>query len=221
MKKLLAFFLPALLASQIIMIVKKPASGSSPAWVQDDGSTFDPFTTARAVTFSSTTTSGNMVLAAYSGANTISSCSDNFGNTYAVLGTSNVQTCAAYNITGGSSHAVTVTLNASNSNPGSILIVEYSGIATSAAFDQTCENASFIANISCTTGTTTTASQLVVGIGSMGGATPTAGATYTLRISQGGIHLEDKVVSATGTQVVNLTHSERTAGISGLTFKGQ
>jgi len=202
---------------------RAPSGGSPPAiaFVQDDATSADPFGSSQSLSFTSDTTSGNMIVLGYYGANDIASCSDNKSNSYTVIGTTEIKTCAAYNITGGASHQVTVTLASSSGVNGFFIIAEYAGIATSAANDQTCNNSDFVANVSCTTGTTTVANSLVVGFGGMSGGSVTPGSGYTGRVSLTNIYLEDKIVSATGTQVVNWTNSERTASVSGVTFKGQ
>lgn len=195
--------------------------GGAPAFVQTNGATFDPMGTSRAVTFSGSTVSGNMVVGIYSGGSTLT-CTDNKGNTFATVNATGDggQHCAAYNVTGGASHQVTFAVTPSDGNPGHLIVLEYSGIATSSAFDQSCGNFGFTTNISCTTGTTTAANSLVLGSMFISTLTPTAGSGYTLRRSQGTIHAEDKTVSSTGAQVVNFSHAEASAGITASTFKG-
>lgn len=233
MKQLVALVLTVALVVQlpsavVINSYRFAAAAAVPAWVQDDAATFDPFNTTRAVTFSASTTSGNMIAVFYRGSDdtgiTTISATDSKSNTYTKVvdgATSHIPVLVAYNITGGSSHAVTITLGASNGNSGVIMVAEYSGIATSSAFDQGAQNADFIANISATTGTTTQASELVIAVGRVNGITPTAGSGFTYRTVTSGLPLEDKVVSATGTQLGNFTHAEATASISVATFKAQ
>lgn len=203
-------------------VAAAPAPGGTPAWVQDDGADFDPFNTARAVTFGSSTTTGNAIIAVYRGSNSASLVvTDSKSNTYTTVvdgSTGGIAIAAAYNITGGASHQVTFTIT-SSANPGYIIILEYSGIAAAAAFDQSGMASAFIANISVTTGTTTQASELVFGAMFKSSTAPTAGSGYTLRHSQGVLYTEDKNVAATGAQVVNFTHAEASASISAATFK--
>src|SRR5688500_16765287 len=115
------------------------------------GATFDPFGTARSVTVGVTTTSGNAIIAIYHGSNSGSLVvTDNKGNSYTTHlggGTSGFAIASALNITGGATHSVTFTVT-NNANIGMITVLEYSGLATSSAFDQSCEVNNFIANIS-------------------------------------------------------------------------
>lgn len=186
------------------------------------GAVFDPFNSVRAVTVGVTTTSGNAIIAVYQGSNSASlEVTDNKGNSYTlhVDGvTSGIAIASAVNITGGATHTVTFTVT-SHSNPGLIAVLEYAGLDTAGAYDQQCQVSNFIANISGTTGTTTTDNQLVIGAMAKSGTAPTAGSGYTIRLTIGNLTIEDKNVTATGAQVVNFTHAEATAALSGATFK--
>ncbi len=195
--------------------------GGTPAWVQDDGATYDPFNTSRSVTFTSSTTSGNAIIGVYSGSETLT-CSDNKGNSYATVNSTGDggQHCIAHNITGGASHSVTFTISSSNPNAGNIIIFEVSNLATSSAFDQSCTGAyGFQANINCTTGTTTVANEFILGTGYFN-VSATAGSGFTLRHTQGNTYTATKVVSSIGTQNISFTNSEQNCGLTGSTFKG-
>lgn len=215
MKTLLAFLIPALLASQIIMIVKKPAGGDPPAFVGANGAAYDPFNTSRTVALTSVS-SGSTVVVGYVGSNNISSCSDDQANSYTVFNGAQVKFCFSFSVTGASTLTTTVTLAASNSNPGTLVAAHYSGTLT--AKDADCSASSFTSNISCTTGSISVIPQLVIGVMSAA-VTPTAGAGYTLRHTQGNVKWEDKVTSTTGTHVVNFSHAEATSSIQGVTFQ--
>ena len=196
--------------------------GGTPAFVQDDGTSFDPFNSSRSVTFTSSTTAGSMIVAVYRGENASTlSVSDNKSGSYTTVvngSTSGIAIAAAYNTSGGASHQVTFTVT-STSNPGDIIILEYSSIATSSAFDVGSQNSSFIANISTTTAATSQATELIFGAMFKASTAPTAGSGFTIRMSQGTLYTEDKNVTSTGAQTVNFTHAEATAAISAATFK--
>lgn len=90
---------------QGVLRKKANAGGGAPiAFVQDDSTTFDPFNTARSVSFSSDTTSGNCIIAVYYGGNADQiTVTDSNSNTYTELqdgATSFICIHAAYNITG-------------------------------------------------------------------------------------------------------------------------
>jgi hypothetical protein len=207
------------------VVARKNAGGggATPAFVQDDGNSFDPFSTARSVTFTSSTTAGSMILVLYRGSDVDDvTVTDNKGGSYTQVAgsTASIGVYVAYNTAGGASHQVTVTLGSSSPNPGHIIIMEYSGIAAAAAFDQSAEQAAaFVANSSVTTGATTQASELIFGALATT-VSPTAGSGFTQRMTQGTITAEDKVVAATGAQTINFTHAEATASLVGATFKG-
>lgn len=198
------------------------AAGGTPTWVQDDGASFDPFNASRSVTFSSSTTSGNAIIVVYQGSNTSSlSVTDSKSNSYSVVvdgSTSGIAIAVASNITGGSSHQVTCTVT-SHSNPGGIIILEYSGIAASSPFDVGGQGYGFVANSSVTTAATSQDVELLFGVLWSGSGSVTAGSGFTLRHTQGTTYTESKNSAAAGAQTINFTHSERAAGISVATFK--
>lgn len=208
-------------AKTILGVDNTGGGGGTPTFVQDDGSSFDPWGTARSTTFGSSTVSGNMIIVAYGGSNASSLvASDNKGNSYTTVvdgATSGAAIAYAMNITGGASHQVTATVT-SNGNAAHMIVLEYSGITTSSAFDQGAQSSGFVANSSVTTGSISQAVELLFGALLYGG-TATAGSGFTLRHNQGGLWTEDKNSAATGAQTINFTHAEGSAGISGATFK--
>jgi hypothetical protein len=197
--------------------------GGTPTFIQDDGATFDPFNTVRVVAFEDETTAGSMIIAVYRGGNSSGlTVTDNNGSSFAQCvdgAASGIAIHAAYNIAGRSGHEMTFTLAVGNSNSGNIAVFEYSGCATSAAFDVGDDKNEFVSNISINAGTTSQAIELVFGAFSSG-ATPTAGAGFTLRINQGSLWTEEKIVTSIGAQTVNFTHAEANASIAAATFKG-
>jgi hypothetical protein len=196
--------------------------GGTPTFIQDDGQTFDPFNTARTVTFTSNTTAGSMVIAVYRGGNADElTVTDNNGSTYVmcVPGTaSGIAIHAAYNITGRAGHVVTFTLGTTNSNSGDIVVLEYSGMAAASAFDVGAEDNIFTANASINTAAIAQAVELIFGAYSSS-ATPTAGAGFTLRINQGVLWTEDKNSAAIAAQTVNFVNAEANVSIAAATFK--
>lgn len=110
-------------------------------------------------------------------------------------------------LTGASSASSdTITPTCTGSTAVSMVIAEYPGMALSAVFDQVASGQGDFTNPldSGNTPATTQATELVIGIGSQGPSSLlTAGTGYTVRAhdeTSGGIALEDKTVSSTGTQ---------------------
>lgn len=216
MRTLLALLLCFPLMAQIILVVKKPSGGGSPpAFVGSNGAAYDPFNTSRTVALTSVS-GGSAVIVGYVGANNISSCSDDQANSYTVYNGSQVKFCFSFSVAGAATLTTTVTLASSNSNPGTLIAAHYSGTLTTK--DADCAASSFVANISCTTGSTSVIPQLLVGVYS-GTATPTAGSGFTIRHTQGNVRWEDQVVSTTGTHVIDFANAEATVSIQGVTFQ--
>jgi hypothetical protein len=205
----------------LIRIVNDVGGGGNPQWIQDDGTNFDPFGTSRNLSFSSDTTSGSMIIAVYHGENSASlTVTDNKGNSFTTVedgASSGISIAAAYNITGGSSHQITFNVT-NNPNPGQIIILEYSGIATSSAFDVGGENQAFTANISVTTAATSQDVELLFAA-YFGAQAPSSPDGFTLRHAEGLLRTQDGVSSSSGPQTIGFTHIEGTAGISVATFK--
>lgn len=234
LRTLISLFLlsSSLLADTVVVVGQKPfvsgGGGGTPTWVQDDGATFDPFgTSTRTVTFTSSTTSGNMLIAVYRGSQSANlTVADNKGNTWVECvegATSGIAIWAAYNITGGSSHNVTFTLSVSNPDSGDIVALEYSGMATSSALDFPSaitggQASSFVANQSVTTGTLAQAVELLFGACNTP-ATETAGAGFTMRIQQGSLSTEDRNSASTASTTIGFTHAESNTQVSAATFK--
>jgi hypothetical protein len=197
---------------------------SSPAWaaiafVQDDGTSFDPFGDVRAITFGSSTASGSLIIGVFNGENSGTlTCSDNKSNSYSTVAFANgFAHCVAYNVTGGASHQITFTIT-SSANSGRIIVFEFSGAATAAGFDETCEHSEFVANVSCTTGVTDEDDELVFATISVS-VSVTAGSGFTLGHTQDSVKTEYKVGAAAGAQLVQFTHAEATADLLATTYK--
>lgn len=169
--------------------------------------------------FSATPTVGNLVVAAvscYAAANcNVSSITDNQGNTYSSVA-SNVAyfstqatTSLYYAMAATASGTFTVTANLTASEESTLVIAEYSGIASAPLDISTSATGS--STLATATVTTTNANDLLIlsaGVGGAGAA-PTAGTSYTMRQAQGGlasetIGLEDRVVSSAGSQTATM-----------------
>jgi hypothetical protein len=171
------------------------------------------------LTLNSATTSGNLLVVCvscyYAGANAGNAwtASDNKGNTWtsAVLSditAGKMQVFYAENIAGGSSHQVTLTVAGPSTTYLIMTVLEYSGVATSAALDKA--NAAFTATnttayTSPTTATTAQADEVLIGChhAYQSAATPTPGASWSTVATQAGstFHahtVQDRIVSATG-----------------------
>lgn len=196
--------------------------------------------TSVTVTFNSATTSGNLlvlcVTSYYAGANAGGTwtVSDNKGNTWSSATSSDtfsrIQIFYAENITGGSSHQVTLSV----SGIAAYMIataVEYSGVATSSSLDQS--GSAYTATnttsyTSPTTGTTSQADELLIGChhAYQSSATPTPSGSFSTVATQTGstlhVHtVQDRIVSATGAYASagtwSTTGANHTDGIA--TFK--
>src|ERR1700733_10399686 len=134
----------------------------------------------------------------------ISSISDSDGNTYVAIGAPIVLTdigtlvlYEAIDIGQGVAHN-TVSVMFSTFTSPILMVVEYSGLATSSPVDVTASNASATGtSIDSGAITTTQAHDLVVGIAATGGAV-SAGSGYTLRPSATVDLIEDKEVTTIG-----------------------
>ena len=208
----------------IIAKKKTAGGGQTPTWIQDDGSTFDPFNAARSVTFGSTTTSGSRIIAIYYGTDTFTSLTvtDNNSNTYTTHvdgSTSRIAIASANNGSAKASHQVTFTVSPSNANLGNIIVLEYSGVKSTGAFDQGAQASSFTANQSVTTGATDTDVELLIGTYHSGTAPTGPGSGFTARHAQGNLHTEDKNSTSAGAQTINWVNPASSVQISGATFR--
>lgn len=200
--------------------VDNTGGGGTPAWVQDDGGENDPFNAARSVTFGSSTTSGNCIVAIYQGSNasTLVCTAPNVTFETAVDGaTSGIAIALGQITTGQASHQVTFTVT-SHSNPGRMIIMEFSGVATSSAVDDSDQESGFVANSSIDL-TTTVNNTMLVGAMKSGTGGATEGSGFTLRHDQTTLQTETKVGATSGTNAVGFVHSERTASISAIALK--
>lgn len=151
---------------------------------------------------------------------TLASVVDTAGNSYSVLTQptpDGVHGAFSYalNITGHASNIVTVTL--ANAAPWkAIVVVQYSGLATSSAFDQQNTGSSLGAAGTLTSSGSITTTQndevLVVGVGAYGSVTATPGANWTeVYDPNAPIKFYERIVSATGTYsvVANTTDANK------------
>ena len=169
--------------------------------------------------FSSTPTVGDLVVASvacYAAANcNVSSFSDNQSNTYTMvaknIGYFSTQATVSlyYSIITTASGTFTVTANLTASEDSTLMIAEYSGIASASPVDIS-TTATGSSTLATATMTTTNANDLLVDVVGVGGsaATPTAGSGFTMRQSNGSnselMGLEDKTVSVAGSQTATM-----------------
>lgn len=144
------------------------------------------------VTFSSSTTSGNLIVVAFAwdSNGTVSSVTDNKSNTYSAAGsvannTNSSTSCMIYyakNISGGASHQVTVTISASTTIR--VAVAEYSGADTAAPLDQSAVGTGNTSSMVTSSVTLSANNELLACIGMISDgffAAPTAGTGYTNR----------------------------------------
>jgi len=172
------------------LIALRPAGttgSSTPSLVQKNFQT-----SSNTATFSSDVTSGNLILVAITQWNsTVSSVTDNKGNTYtAVTSAQHANTATDYtqlyyakNVAAG---ATTVTVTFS-SGVGNIGIYEYSGLSTTSPLDQVTSNTGASTTPNGGTLTTTPDNELYFAVGADdngNNSTPTAGGGYTVENHQ-------------------------------------
>lgn len=197
------------------------------AFVQSNQALNATSVTSQAVSFTGNTTSGNMIIVAIgtatSGTSSVTSITDSQGNTYqrairqANSTTSMVEIWYAMNIVGGTTPTVTATL--ASMRPA-MAIYEFSGLALSAALDQTLG-----ANISSSTaysvgptGSTANANELVFAAAHANSSSSfSVGSGYSNLRTQGAstvgtLGCESKIVSATGTQTAAETLAAASSG---------
>lgn len=169
-------------------------------------------------TFSSATTSGNLIFIAIaddSGTSfEISSVTDNYSNAYTNIsvtsGTPVLSLYYAKNIAGGASHTITVNTAGFGTNYG-IVAQEFSGLDTTAPFDVTAAaTGTSAAPASGSTAATTSANEQVVGaVAFAGSAAPSLGTGYSNLGSavqtNADTGMESKTVTATGAQSAAFT----------------
>ena len=183
--------------------------------------------TAAATTIASgalATTTGNAIfvaISAYSSNGTVTGVADTAGNTYVRAGneeggdaTHKASVWYALNITGNASNVVTATYTGSSAYR-CIAVAQFSGIATSGAYDQTAavtttaQGTTFTSN---NTGTTTQADELVIAsyiawdvAKSLTATSPTV---IAAQVTGGNNAIAYKIVSSTGAQSTTLTSTE-------------
>jgi|GEM_PF-3472893 hypothetical protein len=167
--------------------------------------------TSISASFTTATTAGNwygVLCRSGNQAGWTLSVSDTEGNTWLSLtaavsaGSHMSQIFYVENVKGGTTDTVTCTQSSGVSGTMAILILEYSGIATSGSLDQQNQTAG-TNNTATLTGasiTTTNANDLVIGGAGLGANTTfTAGTGYTLDVSDARLGWETQIVSSTGT----------------------
>jgi RHS repeat-associated protein len=214
----------------------KPASAAvapspTPALVQKNFQSINA--SSNSVSFSSNVTSGNTIVVGITQYTaTLSTVTDNKGNTYTPVhaalqpGTSDyVELYYAKNVTGG---PVTVTASFSSAHASSVGIYEYSGLDKNTPLDQVTANTGSGTAPNGGTLTTTVDNEVyfAVGFDDYGNnAAPTAGSGYTLENHQDDINTherfysEDKV-AAHGSYSTNFSIAAASDwGVIGVTFK--
>ncbi|HEY6272836.1 MAG TPA: Ig-like domain-containing protein [Terriglobales bacterium] len=168
-------------------------------------------------------TTGNLILVFNHWDNqtiTVSSISDNLGNTYVPIGgpvnsgpTARFQAWYAKNIKGGSPLEVTATYSGKTTSFSLVDVFEYSGLDTSAPLDVFASAAgSGMAQNSGPSPTTTASNETILGLfGYSSFASPyTAGADYTFVGYEASSMLEDRSVTATGSYAATASSSVST-----------
>lgn len=187
------------------------------------------------IVFPGNTTTGNLVVVFVGHqSGTVNSVTDSQSNTYTKIldrsgGLAEGSLWYAYNITGGTTPTVTVTI--SSSQRLHAIAKEFSGIENGSDPLDVFASAASTSTTNHSSGATATTAQndeLVVGMLTVGTytGTITAGSGYGNLVNQntqvsGKISAEDKVVSTTGTQTATFTSSgSASLGIAVATFKG-
>lgn len=200
------------------------------AWVQSKTVASGSFANA---TFTSATTTGNLIVVAMSSNATATgseACSDNQGNTYTKLtGINSVQGGAyaawyAWNITGGATHTVTVSCP-SGGNATSVVVQEFSGVQASAdPLDQVSTKATGSSSTPTSNSiTTTVANEMVIGL-FFGTTTTSAGTGYTNLLESSSTNanrtaMESQAALSTGTYTATVSSSATAWDMYVLSFK--
>ncbi len=188
--------------------------------------------------FAGSTVTGNAIIVGVgddsAGTTTVLGVTDNKGNTYTRAGAvganaSSVQLWYAQNVTGGASHTVSVAWDEAATGRVSVIVQEFSGLATTGMFDQVSTAATGTGTTATggTTPTTTQADELVVMVSSHA-ATISAysvGATYSnlaqVSVADAQTAMQSKVVAVTGTQTGSMGIAASRAWVGMIaTFKG-
>ena len=200
---------PAGGASYTATYTSTPITAGPIAFVQVNSATPQTSQTSVGARFNSAQSAGNLNVVVIGWDNTtsnIATVSDSAGNVYlpaAPVTRSSANSQAIYyakNIAANASNTVTVTFNAATPFVD-LRILEYSGIDTVNALDQTASAAGTSATSSSGNVTTTTAKELVFGAGTTTGGFFSPGAGFTSRIITvpDADIAEDRIVTATGT----------------------
>lgn len=199
---------------------------STPSYVQSNLNKTGSQVASLANSFTSSVTSGNLVVVAVSewnsfGDASVSSVVDNYGNSYSLAvenptaqnGNEPVAVYYAYNVTGGTGFQVTV--NLANNGAITTAIYEYTGISTTSdPLDRTANSSGTGSNGSSgSTATTTVANELVFGAfnHSSTSTTATAGTDFLMREYNDdnntfeALYTEDRIVTATGAYSATIT----------------
>jgi len=199
------------------------------AYVQHD--TVKPTTSPTTLTLPSMVTAHDTIIVCFnfptSAGASLTSLTDSLGNTYNVVvnnvvGNSEQHYIAvAYDVAGG---ADTLSLALSATVSGAdMLVVEYSGIASTNAYDVDAyasgTTSTAMTTISSGTATTTFAHELIVGYAEAPSAT--MGTGFTMRAMQSGNIVEDREVYATGTYAATAVTGAGGWEMLMATFKGQ
>lgn len=202
------------------------SQGGGATVVQKKSGNSGSYTNTCALTWNSNTTTGNTIIVSITynddTAGTISSVTDSQSNTYNLIGTggssggdTHTASYYAYNITGGTTPTVTVTMSTGD-HDFSMTMREVSGLTTTDPLDKVAEGttASGTSHTSATTATTTQANELVYAtIGLATTATFTLGSGYSELSETTGSDIyqasasETKRVTSIGTQTATFTSS--------------
>jgi hypothetical protein len=155
---------------------------------------------------------------------TLTSITDSLGNTYLPLvgpidaAGERHYIAAAYDSPAGGD-TLTVTLSAAPVNGSDLMVMDYSGLALSSAFDASANATGTGTSMNSGGATTTFAHELVVGYAEAPNAMPGTG--FTQRAVQSGNLAEDLVVSTKGTYHATATTTTGAWEMIVATFKGQ
>ncbi len=155
---------------------------------------------------------------------TLTSITDTLNNTYTVVlgphpGNSDQHYIAVAFDTAPGTDTLTLTLSAATNGGSDLLVVEYSGLALSGAFDVKSAMSGNGTAMTSGTAQTTAAHELLVGYAEAPSAT--AGTGFTMRANQSGNIEEDQVVFATGAYEATATTTTGVWTMMLATFKGQ
>lgn len=174
--------------------------------------------TSGGTTAARTSTSGNLIAVADSSTDATTTISDSFTNTWSVAygpasnGGDTITLSYVSNCTGGASHTVTITTNASQFS--ALCCAEYSGIAAASALDQAATGTGNSTSLLSASVNTTQADELILGSGTItagADSTFTAGASFTIRAQVGAasvgtvLYIEDRIVASAGSYTSSAT----------------